>query len=52
MKRKVIGIALALALITSLFVFAAPVSAGPENAADQAEKQSLICFYQVIQVLR
>jgi len=28
MKRKILGIALSLALLSSLFVFAAPVSAG------------------------
>ena len=42
MKRKVLAIALSLAILASLFVFANPVIAGankgPENAADQAEK--------------
>lgn len=41
MKRKVLAIALSLALLSSLFVFAAPVSAagqggGPENASDNS----------------
>ncbi len=38
MKKKILGIALSLALLSSLFVFAAPVGAGSENAADPAEK--------------
>ncbi len=44
MKRKILGIALSLALLSSLFVFVAPVIAGPENAADQAEKTEFDVF--------
>jgi len=36
MKRKVFAISLSLALLSSLFMFATPVSADPDGAADQA----------------
>ena len=44
MKRKTLGIAISLALLSSLFVFAAPVGAGPENAAPEAEKTEFDMF--------
>lgn len=36
MKRKVLGTALSLALLSGLFMFTIPVSADPDGAADQA----------------
>ena len=36
MKRKILAIALSLALLSSLFAFTVPVGADPDGAADQA----------------